>query len=154
MRLTGTHTLALLALSPAAYAEVRDKLAAAGYHHAFAEGGLVDMSGIGIVDSAKICGECGISLDTCESSAHKCCPDCTHRQPIWPALPITVEQVAQAEAELLAMPIPELAQRYQLHTTPVETVIGDNPEEPGPKPDASWWTDEGEQVLASREGRT
>lgn len=42
-----THTLATLELSPAAYDEIRAKLEAAGYQHAF-DGGLIDMTGIGL----------------------------------------------------------------------------------------------------------
>lgn len=47
-RLTSTHTFVELELSPAAYAEIRAKLEEAGYQHAFAEDGAIDMHGIGV----------------------------------------------------------------------------------------------------------
>lgn len=43
-----THTFAELELSPAAYDEIRQKLQAAGYDHAFMEDGALDMHGIGV----------------------------------------------------------------------------------------------------------
>lgn len=43
-----THTYAELGISKSAYDEIVGKLRAAGYHHAFHEGG-VDMQGIGLV---------------------------------------------------------------------------------------------------------
>lgn len=49
-----THTVALLELSEAAYQEIRGKLEAAGYQHAFGETDgipFVDMSGIGVTAS-------------------------------------------------------------------------------------------------------
>jgi hypothetical protein len=42
-----THTYAVLELSPAAYSEIREKLATAGYQHAF-KGDVIDMHGIGV----------------------------------------------------------------------------------------------------------
>lgn len=51
MRVTQTHTVALLQLSPEAYKEISDKLEAAGYQHAFSETDgvkFIDMSGIGV----------------------------------------------------------------------------------------------------------
>lgn len=47
-----THTIATLEVSPAAHGEIAAKLRAAGYDHAFMEGGLIDMSGIGIEPAA------------------------------------------------------------------------------------------------------
>lgn len=43
-----THTYSNLAISPAAYAEIRSKLEAAGYDHVFMKNGDIDMSGIGL----------------------------------------------------------------------------------------------------------
>ena len=46
-----THTYAVLDVSPEAYGEIRDKLAAFGYQHAFHEdsaGPLIDMHGIAV----------------------------------------------------------------------------------------------------------
>lgn len=43
-----THTYATLGLSKAAYDEIRDKLKAAGYDHAFIHDGTIDMHGIGV----------------------------------------------------------------------------------------------------------
>lgn len=51
MSLPSTHTYAVLAVSPAAYAEIRAKLAAAGYEHTFhVEDGeeVIDMHGIAL----------------------------------------------------------------------------------------------------------
>lgn len=48
-----SHTYALLDLSPAAYAEVRSKLAAAGYQHAFDKSDgieVIDMHGLAVRD--------------------------------------------------------------------------------------------------------
>lgn len=42
-----THTYAILEVSPAAYDEIRAKLEAAGYEHAFHDG-LVDMHGLAL----------------------------------------------------------------------------------------------------------
>lgn len=43
-----THTFVELEISHAAYFEIKDKLKAAGYHHAFV-GDAIDMHGIGLV---------------------------------------------------------------------------------------------------------
>lgn len=48
MGITATHTYAELGLSKTAYGEIRDKLKAAGYNHAFMEDGAIDMHGIGV----------------------------------------------------------------------------------------------------------
>lgn len=48
-----THTYALLEVSPAVYAEIREKLQAAGYDHAFHRDGdrdVIDMHGIALVE--------------------------------------------------------------------------------------------------------
>lgn len=48
-----THTFALLPLSKAAYAEIKAKLEAAGYQHAFLEEDgkvTIDMHGIAVVE--------------------------------------------------------------------------------------------------------
>jgi hypothetical protein len=47
-RITHTHTLAALELSPGAYDEIRGKLEEAGYQHAFLEDGLIGLHGIGV----------------------------------------------------------------------------------------------------------
>jgi hypothetical protein len=44
-----THSIATLAVSEAAYAEIKEKLLAAGYGHAVMADGQIDMSGIGVV---------------------------------------------------------------------------------------------------------
>ena len=44
-----THTYAELEVSPEAYDEIRSKLEAAGYTHAFMEDGAIDMHGIGLI---------------------------------------------------------------------------------------------------------
>lgn len=52
MRLTRTHTYALLEVSPETYQEIADKLKEAGYDHAFIEDDgkiVIDMHGIGLV---------------------------------------------------------------------------------------------------------
>lgn len=46
-----THTLALMELSGIAYQEILTKLRNAEYHHAIAEDGTLDMSGIGVIES-------------------------------------------------------------------------------------------------------
>ena len=43
-----THTFVKLALSAEAYIEIRNKLAAAGYEHAF-DGDCIDMQGLAVV---------------------------------------------------------------------------------------------------------
>lgn len=52
-----THTCAVLDVSPAAFAEIRDRLQAAGYEHAFdrVDGKVVmiDMQGIGLIEAAS-----------------------------------------------------------------------------------------------------
>lgn len=48
MKLTGTHTYAVLELSALAYNEIKEKLKEAGYDHAFMDNGEIDMHGIGI----------------------------------------------------------------------------------------------------------
>lgn len=50
MTLRMTHTVATLEVSQAVYDEIAGKLRAAGYGHCFleGEGGLIDMTGIGI----------------------------------------------------------------------------------------------------------
>lgn len=47
--MSGTHTFAGLEVSQGTYDEIRAKLEAAGYHHAFAESGAIDMHGIGLL---------------------------------------------------------------------------------------------------------
>lgn len=42
------HTYAILEISQTAYDEIRSKLAAAGYEHAFHDGGVIDMHGIAV----------------------------------------------------------------------------------------------------------
>ncbi len=54
-----THTYAVLELSPSAYSEIREKLAAAGYHHAF-NGDVIDMHGIGVTTEAEQPGTRGL----------------------------------------------------------------------------------------------
>ena len=44
-----THTYVELELSPAAYDEIRAKLAAAGYDHAFMDDKTIDMHGLAVV---------------------------------------------------------------------------------------------------------
>lgn len=46
--LTMTYTYALLEVSPEAYDEIRKKLEAAGYQHAFGADGEIDMHGIAL----------------------------------------------------------------------------------------------------------
>lgn len=53
-----THTYALLEVTPEVYAEIRAKLEAAGYQHAFLEDGAIDMHGIAITRAAADVGEC------------------------------------------------------------------------------------------------
>ncbi len=43
-----THTYAILELSKPAYDEIRAKLDAAGYQHAFHDDGVIDMHGIAV----------------------------------------------------------------------------------------------------------
>lgn len=43
-----THTYVKLGLSSEAYSEIREKLEAAGYHHAIHEDGVIDMHGLAI----------------------------------------------------------------------------------------------------------
>lgn len=55
-RIRSTYTYATLEVSAAAYKEIRDKLDAAGYQHAFHEDGdgeVIDMHGIGLKDGGK-----------------------------------------------------------------------------------------------------
>lgn len=48
MAMTETRTYARLELSQAAYDEIKIKLKAAGYSHAFTKNGVIDMHGIGV----------------------------------------------------------------------------------------------------------
>jgi len=52
-----THTFAVLELSPAAFNEIKTKLEAAGYEHAFikeqGEPLVIDMHGIGVKEDVK-----------------------------------------------------------------------------------------------------
>jgi len=51
MGIRQTHTFAILELTPAAFEEIKTKLAAAGYQHAFIEEDdklVIDMHGIGV----------------------------------------------------------------------------------------------------------
>jgi hypothetical protein len=70
VRITATHTYAELELSPIAYEEIKTKLKAAGYEHAFMEGGAIDMHGIGVTRAEgplQRCTRCGWLVDTtCE----------------------------------------------------------------------------------------
>ncbi len=43
-----THTYVILEISPAAFAEIKAKLEAAGYQHTFMSGGEIDMHGIAV----------------------------------------------------------------------------------------------------------
>ena len=52
-----THTYALLAVSRAAYDEIKAKLLAADYGHAINEKGEIDMHGITLIDERTIIGE-------------------------------------------------------------------------------------------------
>ena len=47
-----TYTYAILEISPAAYREIREKLEAAGYQHAFEPDGAIDMHGIALAEKA------------------------------------------------------------------------------------------------------
>jgi hypothetical protein len=47
------HTIATLAISPAAFDEIASKLRAAGYAHVFGANGVIDMSGIGLETTWK-----------------------------------------------------------------------------------------------------
>jgi hypothetical protein len=61
-RLTSTHTVATLEVSPQTYDEIAGKLRDAEYHHCFEDdkpGAMIDMSGIGITRVATlICKTC------------------------------------------------------------------------------------------------
>jgi hypothetical protein len=48
-RATQTHTYVTMALSAAAYAEIKQKMLEAGYDHAFGSDGEIDMNGIAVV---------------------------------------------------------------------------------------------------------
>ena len=48
MNLRATHTYVLLDLSRSAYDEIAQRLREAGYHHAFAGDGAIDMQGIAV----------------------------------------------------------------------------------------------------------
>lgn len=48
-----THTYVTLAISQAAYTEIRAKLEAAGYGHAFMEDGEIDMHGLAVVPDTE-----------------------------------------------------------------------------------------------------
>lgn len=48
MPIRQTHTYVELGLSQAAYDEIKQKLADAGYQHAFMDDGAIDMHGIGV----------------------------------------------------------------------------------------------------------
>lgn len=51
-----THTYAILEVSQEAYDEIHAKLKAAGYQHAFMDGNVIDMAGIGIsADPEPLC---------------------------------------------------------------------------------------------------
>lgn len=59
MGVKSTHTFVELELSPAAYDEIANKLRAAGYDHAFMDGGAIDMHGIGVMRKTELCGDEG-----------------------------------------------------------------------------------------------
>jgi hypothetical protein len=117
MRLTQTHTVVLLELSSAAYQEIRAKLEAAGYHHAFHEEGWIDMTGI------------GVALEK---------PD-TEPAPA-PTLPCA--PVFEPAPGVLTIGM------IQDGLAVMRKNSGD-----APPPTTGCWTDEGEQALASKEGR-
>jgi hypothetical protein len=48
-----THTYAVLEISSAAYEEIKEKLKAAGYQHAFQSSGEIDMHGIAVAAKAE-----------------------------------------------------------------------------------------------------
>ena len=48
MTLTHTHTYAVLEVSPLVYAEIKDKLKAAGYDQALHESGVIDLNGLAL----------------------------------------------------------------------------------------------------------
>lgn len=48
-----THTYVILELSESAYREIREKLESAGYQHAIASNGTIDMHGIGVAPEGK-----------------------------------------------------------------------------------------------------
>ncbi len=51
--MAGTHTYVILDLSPTAYGEIKQKLEAAGYGHAFHKDGgriVIDMHGIAVAE--------------------------------------------------------------------------------------------------------
>lgn len=50
---THTRTWAELEVSPETYHEIRDKLVAAGYGHAFGGDGEIDMNGIALVEQPR-----------------------------------------------------------------------------------------------------
>lgn len=54
MTLRRTHTYAVLEVSDAAYQEIKAKLQAAGYDHAFMEDGEIDMFGIAVVSAEEV----------------------------------------------------------------------------------------------------
>lgn len=61
-----TYTYTTLAVSQAAYDEIRAKLAAAQYDHAFHEEGRIDMHGIALKAQQRLCDcdLCGAQLET------------------------------------------------------------------------------------------
>lgn len=48
--MTATHTVATLEVSESTYEEIAKKLREAGYGHVFLDDGVIDMTGIGLVE--------------------------------------------------------------------------------------------------------
>jgi hypothetical protein len=67
-----THTYAELEISPAAWQEIHDKLAAAGYQHAFMPGGAIDMHGIAVTKGPGVDDPVSAERARCAKIAAEC----------------------------------------------------------------------------------
>lgn len=88
-----THTFAELEVSPAAYDEIRGLLEAAGYQHAFLDGGAIDMHGIGLVRGEAAPPEADALLQRLEDGV------------------IDPSEMLERLADLTGLPIPDAASR-------------------------------------------
>lgn len=84
MALVNAYTYAILDVSPATYREIREKLDAAGYQHAFHRDGgreVIDMHGIALSGPTRTCAanECVNTFTPSDPRQKYCSPECGTR---------------------------------------------------------------------------
>lgn len=77
MTIRTTHTLVDLPITPRAFNEIATALRAAGYSHAFLDGGRVDMTGIAVTGSGEeSCARCSCVVRPDPRERPVLCTDC------------------------------------------------------------------------------